>query len=89
MGADKNSPREQGLCPEFNPTHLSSNRQSDTRQQVTSSPYERLGKALRKAEASESNLLSQTQHKAEMPIYQSAGKTFLKRLAKYISSLSM
>jgi len=34
----KNSQREQGLCPEFNPTHLSSNRQSDTSQLVTSSP---------------------------------------------------
>jgi len=38
MGADKNSLRKQDLCPEFNLTHLSSNRQSDTRQQVTSSP---------------------------------------------------
>jgi len=34
----KNSQREQGLCPEFNPMHLSSNRQSDTSQLVTSSP---------------------------------------------------
>jgi len=53
MGTDKNFPREQDLCPEFNPTHLSFNRQSDTRQQVTSSSYEWLGKARRKAEASE------------------------------------
>jgi hypothetical protein len=34
----KNSQREQGLYPEFNPTHLSSNRHGDTSQLVTSSP---------------------------------------------------
>ena len=35
----KNYPRrEQGLCPKINPTHLSSNRQGDTSQLVTSSP---------------------------------------------------
>jgi len=35
----KNSPRrEQSLCPKFNPTRLSSNRQSDVSQLVTSSP---------------------------------------------------
>ena len=51
MGADKNSPTEQDICPKINPRRLFSNRQSDTRQQVTNSPYERLGKARRKAEA--------------------------------------
>ena len=64
MGADKNSPREQGICPEFNPAHLSSNRQSDTRQQVTSSPKERLGKARDKSEASESQF-TRSRHNTE------------------------
>ena len=50
----KNSPRwEQDICPEFIPTNLSSNRQGDTSQHVTSSPEERSGKARRKAEARE------------------------------------
>ena len=51
MGAYENSPKEQGLYSEFNPMHLSSNRQDDTSQHVTSSPQKQLEKARRKAEA--------------------------------------
>ena len=50
MGAYENSPKEQGLYSEFNPMHLSSNRQDDTSQHVTSSPQKQLEKARRKAE---------------------------------------
>ena len=50
MGAYENSPKEQGLYSEFNLMHLSSNRQDDTSQHVTSSPQKQLEKARRKAE---------------------------------------
>ena len=74
MGADKNSPRKQDLCPEFNPTHLSSNRQGETGQLATSSPKNGLVKLDAKRKYAKSYLLDTTQSGSDN--YQVPAKAF-------------